>query len=360
MLGTLLNPTLPRSDRKSGKPSLRVEPIDERKKTLKLASLNCQIIYGREKNVAKFMKDQEIDILGMQELKYYANLPPQGLPAGTILQEHSQSGIRGLSFSISPAWQQACTIPQMPNTDPDYAIWLKIDINTNVLYLCNAYLPPPRNQKDMIKYGLALEQIAADIKLLPQSSLVILLGDYNADPHPRKWHGRPVRLLSNFLQLSKLVLAPRSQLRCYTRVSSKHHVDHFFITPPVSALLSTVIEYHHDHNIRRNCTGKPTDHSPITLSLNATPTKVPLSKMVRRFMVQKLRDGTHVEDYRTTLNKLLEQYNSWMSRLVANTPGPLPRPLLRILWAALMFIVDEAAYIALGTKATPSTIRGIK
>ena len=97
LLGTLLEPTTRTPDCKPRIPELKLKPKADTPSTLKLASLNCQIIYGREKSVAQFMEDQNVDILGMQELKLHANLPPQGLPDETILQEHSRPGIRATS-----------------------------------------------------------------------------------------------------------------------------------------------------------------------------------------------------------------------------------------------------------------------
>ena len=280
-------------------------------------------------------------MLLLQEPKLFANVPPLGLHT-CFFHENSTPGIRGLICSPAVAWLHALSITHVPSTD--IVMWVILSTSLGDIYVANVYFPPGHEDRPLVL--AALDALESFVQSLTPGTLVIICGDLNCDPHPKKMLGDLATVVSGFIQRTGLILANRPCLASsYTRPASGKHIDHFIYSASLKRHVCAPLEYFHDNKLGSSTGRAKSDHSPIVLTITGGNLPRHSYSKILHFNTQLLRDG-HTHNYHTAMRSLIEKWTQWRLALLCESQAT--PTLLRLLWAGLMFCIHEGAYIALG------------
>jgi exodeoxyribonuclease III len=156
------------------------------KKSLKIATWNVNSIHVRQQHLLQYLQEDDIDIIGIQELKGLApKFPFQSLDdIGYAAVINDQATYNGVAFvykkSIAPLLNIDATILNNPHFEDPQKRLISLEIKNTCTLIC-AYIPNGESlTSDKFIYKMQwLDALKIYLKEIQQKQPIVLLGDYN-------------------------------------------------------------------------------------------------------------------------------------------------------------------------------------
>ncbi|AHA28213.1 exodeoxyribonuclease III [Candidatus Liberibacter americanus] len=261
---------------------------------IKIATWNVNSIRARIENVVTWIKDNNPDIICLQETKTEdINFPVEIIESlGYHVEIHGQKAYNGVA--IISKFQPEEVIKRLPGDDLDNQarfIEATFSISGKILRIANIYLPNG-NPISSPKYDYKLSWIKRLLQFASQrlelEEPFILIGDYNIIPHPRDCYDPNIwkndacfslEVRQYFQQLQNIgfidaIRAISDEDNLYSfwdyhsgswKKNKGVRIDHIMLSPEATSfLVSSLID-----KTPRGCE-KPSDHTPVIAYLELT------------------------------------------------------------------------------------------
>ena len=326
---------------------------------LLLVTFNSRSVYGRERSIVKFMLDEGIAFLTVQEAMLNMNNLPTKLFLSTFFRAHPD-GKWGLCTIVHPAWSHRANEPpttgvgsHLTRSNPNL-LWVIVQTGEKPLFIANVYLPNSTSKSNKEAALLTISDLLADISGLPEEAAAVVLGDFNADPFANK--GSNHKIFRSLLASPRLCLIIRPEASCVTRPSSNSHLDNILCTDQARQWISSDLRYFDFRDIK-GTRAVPSDHIPIGLSLRCSTARSRPRSDVTQVNTLALREGKS-QAYSDTLRSLSFDFVNWALSLRRNMRLlgiPTGNGIIEILHQGLLLILQSAAHQTLGTRRVPTS-----
>jgi exodeoxyribonuclease III len=258
---------------------------------MRIATFNVNSIKLRASTVIDWMKQWQVDVIALQELKCMDDAFPRAAfeEAGYNIAIHGQKAFNGVALVSRHALEDVKTgLPGDFADDQARYIEALVSHKDGAVRVASIYLPNG-NPVDTAKYTYKLawmdRLIAHAASLLDLEEPLVLAGDYNVIPHPRdvhnpqSWLGDALFLpqtRAKFQQLLNLGLT--DALRACDDAASRYsfwdyqagawqkdngiRIDHLLLSPQASDRLVSA-------DIAKDIRGheRPSDHVPVWIDI---------------------------------------------------------------------------------------------
>ena len=267
-----------------------------------------------------------IGIMFAQEPMLRAHTDPAFTEPMLLKVDLIHFGRRGSLIIIHPSWEHMISIPDFDSPDCTNIQWIAVRFGSNVLYIANVYLPNRHYPDDKKLATDIVNTLITNINTLPVSSLVIVVGDLNADMHTfsKSTSNRGVNfgLVKQLISSTLLQVVPRPNESCFTRPLAKTHPDGILASKSALKLFVKDIEYvsepllrntgHDDQDLK-----SASDHIPYLahLSVQREPRTAASGFKTRWNTRLLLNEGS--DRYKTALDILAQRYILWQAEVIA-------------------------------------------
>ena len=329
---------------------------------LTVGCFNPNSVYNREESIQSTMEQYKISLMFLTEPMLRNNVDTAVTLPSIVKVDIIHIGRRGLMCIVHPSWTHLVTIPDFCNPDCTYIQWVKIDTEMGDLYIANVYLPNRHYDNDQVIVIETVKMLTDTVNSLPPNSMILIVGDLNADMHTVVRTKRGVnypyvkQLLSQTHGVNPLSVVPRPTPQSYTRPSAGSHPDGMLASEATKQLIQSDVIYITDPIPRSGSLHggeqKLSDHIPIVLQLNVLrKQRTKNAKHIVKWNTALLEhDGG--QKYANDLALLSARYMQWLTDVIDQcsrlefTPN---HNIAELLYEGLLYMLFQAAYTAIGT-----------
>ena len=258
---------------------------------MRIATWNVNSVRQRLEHLLGYLRDQQPDVLCLQELKCQDDAFPrlEVESAGYNAYVHGQKTFNGVAILSKRPAEIARGLPGDPNDEHARYIEAVVPTDSGVVRVASIYLPngnPAGTEKYTYKLGWMDRLTAHARELLKLEEPLVLAGDYNVIPEPRDardpaaWTRDALFLPETRARFRTLVnLGLTDALRATTDAEGIYtfwdyqagawqknfgiRIDHLLLSPQAADRLT-----HVEIDKQMRAAEKPSDHVPIRIDLD--------------------------------------------------------------------------------------------